>query len=154
MSTVYATIAESRLQASILNTTILLVIAYPLLLDINRRLLSGASKYTISFESCLLGFLIWFGPILAWMNSPYVSNHPGLEYGIFLTAIGAGLIYGRAIVRLHSEGFLISREFAERGWVIAADGILLLFSAFYLAHIPLILVSMIFASPATTSYPW
>ncbi len=147
MSAVYATIAEFGLQVSILNTIILLVIAYPLLLDINGRLLSGASKYTISFESCLLGFLIWFGPILGWMNSPYFKVSPGSEYGVFFLAIAGGLIYGRAIVRLNSEGFLISREFAERGWLVAADGILLLFFAFWLAHIPLILLSIVISSP-------
>jgi hypothetical protein len=153
MNVFYGTISESRLQVSILHTVILLVIAYPLLVNINRKLLSGASKRMISLESCIVGFLIWFGPILGWMNSQYVNNHPGLEYGVFVTAILVGYIYGQVIIHVSLKAFYVSCDSAKKRLKAVLYGTTLLFLAFYLCHIPLIILGMIFSSPAVSVYP-
>lgn len=140
-------LAGVHFEITVFNTLILLIISYPLLLSVNIRMIEGASRYIIIFESCLLGFLIWFGPMLGWMSCSSVHSHPGLEYGIFIIGFAVGLFYGQAILYLHDEeAFTICASSADR-WPSLIGGIVVLFFAYYISHLPLILFSMIFASP-------
>lgn len=124
---------------SILLIFILFALAYPLLVEVNRRMLEGKTLKDNFFRLWMLGFMIWLGPILAFLSGPHIRRSAMLDWEVIVYALGFGIFFGPMLASQHGKEELIRQEYTNSIWISMIGGILFVYGAFWLSHLSILL---------------